>query len=52
MSNKSARWAARALIAGILLVGTVVLGAGAAAAGTGDGPGQNGTSWSGGSIHG
>ena len=52
MSNKPARWAVRALIAGILLVGTVVLGAGVSAAGVGDGPGQNGTSWSGGGIHG
>lgn len=50
MSKNSARWAVRALIAAILLIGTVVLGAGVSSA-TLSGPGQNGTSWSGGGAH-
>lgn len=47
MSKTSARWAVRALIAGILLAGTVILGAGVSSADP-SAPGQNGTSWIGG----
>jgi hypothetical protein len=54
MSNSSTRWAVRALIAGLLLISTALLGAGVSAADSpGPGaPGQNGTSWiGGGALH-
>jgi hypothetical protein len=55
MSNSVVRWTVRACVAVILLVGTVVLGAGTSSADPvgglpGAGNGANGTSWTGGTA--